>query len=103
MRGNDFSSGPAGEGPVKGTWPSPDTWKFTNDFLELFLNHGTDREKQLYRTILEDLKQAGASFVGLSGSGSACFGIFDSFEDALKAKRQLAEVYSLEATFFLAS
>jgi 4-diphosphocytidyl-2-C-methyl-D-erythritol kinase len=102
-RGDDFSTGPAGAIPVNGTWPSPDTWKFTNDFLELFLNHGTAREKQLYRTILEDLKQTGASFTGLSGSGSACFGIFDSFENAQNAKKQLAEAYTLEATFFLAS
>jgi 4-diphosphocytidyl-2-C-methyl-D-erythritol kinase len=102
MRGDDFSPGPAGKGLVNGTWPFPDTWKFSNDFLELFLNYGTDSEKQLYRTILEDLQQAGASFVGLSGSGSACFGIFNSFEDTLKAKRQLAEAYILESTFFLA-
>jgi 4-diphosphocytidyl-2-C-methyl-D-erythritol kinase len=89
---------------LDGSWPRPETWDFSNDFLGLFLDRGTEREKALYPKMLADLKRAGASFTGLSGSGSACFGIFDSPERALEAKKRLPETpYALHATFFLAS
>jgi 4-diphosphocytidyl-2-C-methyl-D-erythritol kinase len=100
----EFAPDAAGKTPVKASWPPADSWNFTNDFLELFLTNGTDKEKQLYRTLLADLQESGASFTALSGSGSSCFGVFDSFEHALEAKKRLGTVpYTLEATFFLAS
>lgn len=89
---------------LNGSWPGPETWDFSNDFLGLFLDRGAEGEKTLYRRMLADLKRAGASFTGLSGSGSACFGIFDSPEGALEAKKRLPGTpYTLHATFFLAS
>ncbi|MDR1308127.1 MAG: 4-(cytidine 5'-diphospho)-2-C-methyl-D-erythritol kinase [Treponema sp.] len=100
---------PAGCSPrpgvnLNGPWPAPETWDFSNDFLALFLDRGPEGEKTLYRRMLADLKSAGASFTGLSGSGSACFGIFDSPERALGAKKRLQGTpYTLHATFFLAS
>jgi 4-diphosphocytidyl-2-C-methyl-D-erythritol kinase len=100
---------PAGYSPrprvsFNGSWPGPETWDFSNDFLALFLDRGAEGEKALYRKILADLDQAGSSFTGLSGSGSACFGIFDTPEKALAAKKRLSKTpYTLHSTFFLAS
>ena len=83
-------------------WDFPDNWDYSNDFEELFLQFGPEREKETYRTMLADLKNAGASFTGLSGSGSACFGVFSGYEEALKAEKALGGVfYVLKSTFFL--
>ena len=88
---------------MNGSWPPPENWDFTNDFLDLFLSHGTGQEKSSYRTVLESLKNAGAAFTGLSGSGSACFGIFSCPGEAEAAKKKLAgSFYTLQNTFFLA-
>jgi len=85
-------------------WHPPETWDFSNDFLDLFLNHGTEREKQAYSVILKDLRAAGAAFAGLSGSGSACFGVFPGLEAAEKARQGLSGAfYTLKSTFFLHS
>jgi len=90
--------------PVNGSWHPPETWKFTNDFLDLFLNHGTEQEKNAYKAILQDLRAAGAAFAGLSGSGSTCFGVFPSLEAAEKARQGLSGAfYTLKTTFFLHS
>ena len=83
-------------------WNPPETWDFSNDFKMLFLDHGTEQEKTAYQTILTDLKKAGAAFAGLSGSGSACFGIFSSPEDTKQAEKKLSgSFYVLKSTFFL--
>ena len=83
-------------------WSPPNSWDFSNDFEKLFLDHGTEQEKNTYRTMLTDLKKAGAAFTGLSGSGSACFGIFDTPEDAKQAEKKLSgSFYALKSTFFL--
>jgi 4-diphosphocytidyl-2-C-methyl-D-erythritol kinase len=44
-----------------------------NDFLPVFPEH----EKSVYNGIISQLKELGADFAGLSGSGSACFGVFN--------------------------
>lgn len=49
-----------------------------NDFLDMFLKHGTEEEKETYAAILDAMREEGAIFTGLTGSGSACFGIFES-------------------------
>ncbi|MDR2072764.1 MAG: hypothetical protein LBP60_04945 [Spirochaetaceae bacterium] len=104
LRGDSPHPGAPQHLPPDGEWPSPGTWNFSNDFLGLFLNHGTDRERTSYRTILEDLKQTGAVFTGLSGSGSTCFAVFNTPENAAAAKNRLRKApYALQATFFLAS
>jgi len=85
-------------------WHPPENWNFSNDFLDLFLNHGTEQEKQAYGAILKDLRAAGAAFAGLSGSGSTCFGVFPSPEAAEKARQGLSGTfYTLKSTFFLHS
>ena len=87
---------------VNDLWDSPKTWDFFNDFKELFLEYGTEQEKNAYRAILTDLKKAGAAFSGLSGSGSACFGIFSSPKEAETAQKKLkGAFYVLQSTFFL--
>jgi len=44
--------------------------------------------------MLEQLKEQGAIFTNLSGSGSTCFGLFPSEEAALKAEKNLAKTWS---------
>ncbi|MDR2551739.1 MAG: 4-(cytidine 5'-diphospho)-2-C-methyl-D-erythritol kinase [Treponema sp.] len=88
---------------LEGRWPPPEKWNFRNDFLDLFLSRGGAREKEGYALILEALKNAGAAFTGLSGSGSACFGIFTGPETAAAAKKKLEGTpYTFHVTFFLA-
>ena len=76
----------------------PVTWPYINDFLDMFLD---SEHAGVYRTILEELKRAGASFSGLSGAGSCCFGIFNDKTSAKKAKGLLEGNYT-RLTFFLA-
>jgi 4-diphosphocytidyl-2-C-methyl-D-erythritol kinase len=54
----------------------PGKWTYQNDFLPVFLAEGDKEAVTAYRRILKTLDAAGADFTGLSGSGSACFGIF---------------------------
>ena len=78
----------------------PKTWPFYNDFLTVF--SGLDIKEKIkepdlwatshsgvYQAILRALDEAGASFTGLSGSGSCCFGVFGSKTDAEKAEKVL--------------
>ena len=89
------------EQPTAGfAWTPPEKWDFFNDFQELFTSQGTEKDR--YLTILDDFRQMGAVFAGLSGSGSACFGIFPTEEDAEKAgKSRAGSFYVLKSTFFL--
>ena len=64
---------------------SPAEWPFYNDFLPVFLG-GNAENAGIYRDILERLREAGALFSGLSGSGSCCFGIFSAEKMAKKAE-----------------
>ena len=85
-----------------GLWIEPKNWNFSNDFLDLFINHGSKEEKSAYTTILADLKNVGAVFSGLSGSGSACFGIFSGQEEAERAVEILnGAFYVVQRSFFL--
>ena len=87
----------------------PANWPFRNDFLTVFLDSslspdaGHEARAGVYRALLEQLRQAGASFAGLSGSGSCCFGVFSSKETAEKAEKALAgQGNYVRLTFFLA-
>jgi len=87
----------------------PGTWPYYNDFLPVFLGFGPSKNSEnavnagAYRLILEDLRKAGASFTGLSGSGSCCFGVFTAKETAENAEKTLSGSENfVKLTFFLA-
>jgi 4-diphosphocytidyl-2-C-methyl-D-erythritol kinase len=75
---------------------TPSAWPFYNDFLPVLTdsrfpnNKEYDSQAVVYRTILDALREYGASFTGLSGSGSCCFGIFNAMETAEKAVKALS-------------
>ena len=81
------------------------TWPFFNDFLPVFLNSpqcGKD-EATAYRSIFAVLQNFGASFAGLSGAGSACFGLFHEKDRAERCAIELdAGGNFARTTFFLA-
>ncbi|MDR2534801.1 MAG: 4-(cytidine 5'-diphospho)-2-C-methyl-D-erythritol kinase [Treponema sp.] len=68
----------------------PKTWTYRNDFLSVFLTAGDPEAAGVYRKTLQDLDDAGADFIGLSGSGSTCFGIFTNGGIAKKAVQAVA-------------
>jgi len=63
----------------------PAKWEFSNDFLPVF----GEKEKPTYIQIISKLRELGADFANLSGSGSVCFGVFKSRETAQKAEEAL--------------
>ena len=63
---------------------SPGEWPFFNDFLPVLR-----RISPAYDEVLNGLRDLGAGFAGLSGSGSACFGVFDDLQSAVRAERGL--------------
>jgi len=59
---------------------------FFNDFLPVL----TSSEKgAIYQQIISELRDLGADFTGLSGSGSTCFGIFSEHAMAESVKKTL--------------
>jgi len=54
---------------------------FSNDFLGVF----PEPEKSVYNEIIAKLLELGARYANLSGSGSACFGVFADREQTQKA------------------
>jgi 4-diphosphocytidyl-2-C-methyl-D-erythritol kinase len=71
-------------------WKKGAAFQAQNDFLDLFLREGSYKEKAAYTAILDALRSHGAAAAGLSGSGSACFGVFfdaDAGEAAAAALR----------------
>ena len=87
---------------LKNAWIGPpQKWPFFNDFLSLL------DETKIYQRIIGNLREAGALFSGLSGSGSCCFGIFENREKAGETERAIrasekAQIFT-HTTFFLAS
>lgn len=56
----------------------PSKWIFSNDFLPAFAAAGEpQKESDAYARIISGLKERGAGFASLSGSGSTCFGVFE--------------------------
>jgi len=58
---------------------------FRNDFLPVF----NEPEKSVYCGIISQLRELGAEYASLSGSGSTCFGVFKEKEKAEKAAASL--------------
>jgi 4-diphosphocytidyl-2-C-methyl-D-erythritol kinase len=80
----------------------PASWPFGNDFLAVL------EEGAVCGAVLKVLRESGAFFAGLSGSGSACFGVYRNAADAEKAKPHLQAAlrgkdYFVQSTFFLRS
>jgi 4-diphosphocytidyl-2-C-methyl-D-erythritol kinase len=71
----------------------PGDWPFGNDFLPV-LGRASAREKDAYGRMLADLGSCGAEFVGLSGSGSTCFGVFSDQTVAQKAVLRLSPAWN---------
>lgn len=66
----------------------PSNWRYYNDFLSFFFE---GEHKKEYSVIFETLKNGGADFYSLSGSGSCCFGVFTHKDAAEYTKKALAE------------
>jgi 4-diphosphocytidyl-2-C-methyl-D-erythritol kinase len=92
----------SGPEELKKAWTKPpQEWPFFNDFLPLLA------ETKIYQRIIGNLRGAGALFAGLSGSGSCCFGIFETQEKAETAERAIiasikTQIFT-QTTIFLAS
>ncbi|MDR0722706.1 MAG: 4-(cytidine 5'-diphospho)-2-C-methyl-D-erythritol kinase [Treponema sp.] len=88
---------------------SPGSWPYRNDFLQVFLDAGNQEQAAVYRRIVQELNGQGADFVGLSGAGSTCFGIFSNEGAAKEAGISLSgrkgvsnQRYFVHVTFPLA-
>jgi 4-diphosphocytidyl-2-C-methyl-D-erythritol kinase len=84
---------------------NPSKWLYKNDFLSVFLSdsYKNEEEKKAYRIIFQVFAETGASFSGLSGSGSTCFGVFKDQGVAEKAVKRFNNTrYFVNLTFPLA-
>jgi len=72
---------------------SPSNWPFFNDFLTVFKAAGEYPAKSedwtTYQHIVSGLREQGADFISLSGSGSTCFGVFSGRKKAESAQENL--------------
>ena len=90
----------------------PEEWPFWNDFFtttNAAIFSAADASANatafadVYRALIKSLKDFGASFAGLSGAGSCCFGIFKTENVAERAVQELnGQGYFTKLTFFLA-
>lgn len=80
---------------LEGVYNSPiETWNFVNSFTAPLV-----QQYPLIGECLQNLKDAGASFAQMSGSGSAVFGIFSSKDSANCAFLKLREKWKRCYTF----
>jgi 4-diphosphocytidyl-2-C-methyl-D-erythritol kinase len=78
-------------------------WPFFNDFLPVFLCKEHSEFADIFNNIFESLRGSGASFIGISGSGSCCFGIFCTKIEAEEAAERIRKEGNIAiSTFFLA-
>jgi 4-diphosphocytidyl-2-C-methyl-D-erythritol kinase len=100
--GNSFGpEGPDGEDLARFLKENPASWPYSNDFLPVLREDGEHGE--VYGRLFRDLRELGADFSGLSGSGSGCFGIFTDKGVAEKAYNSLFRNWNfVKLTFFLA-
>jgi len=64
--------------------------RFTNDFLDFF----PEPQKSVYNEITAGLREFGAQYANLSGSGATCFGVFAERGQAKKAAGALRKKWS---------
>jgi len=87
----------------------PKDWPFTNDFLSVFEADFKQKKSDsgsfsAYQEIISALREMGADFSGLSGSGSTCFGVFSSQSKAGTARESLLKRWNFVIeTFYLRS
>ncbi|MDR0387985.1 MAG: 4-(cytidine 5'-diphospho)-2-C-methyl-D-erythritol kinase [Treponema sp.] len=100
----DCPGTPEGDALVRALEKHPASWPYWNDFLPVFLTSGPEAPAgKAYRDILEGLRVLGADFMGLSGAGSTCFGVFSQKEAAELAARTFLRRYTfVELTIPLA-
>jgi len=70
------------------TTQSVDKWSFSNSFLPLVLQNHPETH-----TLMETLKQRGAAFAGLSGSGSAFFAVFPRERETREISQLIRKTY----------
>jgi len=63
---------------------------FKNDFLPVF----EEPESSVYKDIISRLKDSGAEYANLSGSGSTCFGVFGDRAKAQQAAKTLQKKWN---------
>lgn len=73
---------------------SPDKWNFVNTFT-----HVISRRYPIIERALFDLKNNGALFTDMTGSGSTVFGVFDSKKNAESAAKALSESWNVCSCF----
>jgi 4-diphosphocytidyl-2-C-methyl-D-erythritol kinase len=77
----------------------PRDWPFSNDFMAVFKEAAVEypayrKKYNSYWEIITSLRELGAEFSGLSGSGSSCFGVFSDQLKAESAKTILLEKWN---------
>jgi 4-diphosphocytidyl-2-C-methyl-D-erythritol kinase len=78
----------------------PHDWPFSNDFLTVFKEAAGEypaygEKFDSYQRIIISLRELGAEFSSLSGSGSTCFGVFSDRVKAEMAKTSLLKKWNL--------
>jgi 4-diphosphocytidyl-2-C-methyl-D-erythritol kinase len=76
----------------------PQNWAFSNDFLPIL---AASDKGLVYQHIITGLRERGAEFAGLSGSGSTCFGVFSGQDRAESARETLAKRWPFVIITFL--
>jgi len=76
----------------------PQNWPFTNDFLPVL---ASSDKGMVYQCIIAALRELGAEFAGLSGSGSTCFGVFSRQDQAESAREALLKRWPFVIISFL--
>jgi 4-diphosphocytidyl-2-C-methyl-D-erythritol kinase len=67
-------------------------WQFKNDFQPVLV-----KKHPLYQELFSILKEHGAAYVSLTGSGSCIFGVFESFDRAHKVAEKCKRISSERA------
>lgn len=75
----------------------PHAWPFRNDFLRPLALRAP-----ALGTCIERIRATGAPYAAMSGSGSACFGVYGSEDQATRALHELSRQYRCSVAFPLA-